>query len=136
MANERDKSVDHAFLLVDNLVIFQGADSVPPSAPVDVKAVADPKNGGVALTWKPATDDVCVSAYEVHRSSEAEFKPATKTRLATVSALQYADREAQPGQTYHYVIVAKDAGGNKTPSPAVTVVAPAAGAGGAKKEEF
>jgi len=137
VVNGLDKSVDHAFLLVDNLAIFQDADSVPPSAPADVKAVADPKNGGVALTWKPATDDVCVSAYEVHRSTEADFKPATKTRLATVSALQYADREAQPGQTYHYAIVAKDAGGNKTPAPAVTVVAPAAaGAGGAKKEEF
>jgi hypothetical protein len=138
VANGLDKSVDHAFLLVDNLAIFQGADSVPPSAPADVKAAADPKSGGVALTWKPATDDVCVSAYEVHRSTEADFKPATKTRLATISALQYADREVQPGQTYHYAIVAKDAGGNRMPSPAVTAIAPpaAAGAGGAKKEEF
>lgn len=133
--SERDKAVDSPFLLVDNFVIYQGSDRVPPSAPADVKAVVDPKSG-VVLTWKPATDDVCVAAYEVHRSTEEGFKPASKTRIATLSALQYADRDTQPGQTYHYVIVAKDAGGNKTPAAAVTVATSAAAPGGGKKEEF
>lgn len=138
VAHERDASVSPSFLLVDNLVVYQGADTVPPSAPAEVKAAVEPK-GGITLTWKPATDDVCVAAYEVHRSAEAVFKPASKTRIAAVCALQYTDREAPAGQTCHYVIIAKDAGGNKTAAPAVAIVAPGVAAPAVesgKKEEF
>ena len=135
-ANELDKSVERPYLLVDNLVLYQNADNVPPSAPQGVQAAADAKTGGILLTWKPATDDVCIAGYEVHRSTEVDFRPALKTRIAAVAALQYLDRDVQSGQTFHYIILAKDAGGNKTPAPAVTVVAPKVAGGSAEKPDF
>jgi len=84
-----------------------GVDVAPPSAPGTVSvAVTQPFT--VALSWDPASDDVAVSHYEVHRSADADFRPTDATLVARVPVEHYVDYRAPVGATVHYAIVAVD----------------------------
>ena len=76
-----------------------------PSTTEDFAAPAAPQalagSGGlgtVALTWSPATDDVGVALYNVHRSATPGFLPAAGNRVAQVTGTSYG--ESLPAGTY------------------------------------
>ncbi|WP_186764333.1 DUF7594 domain-containing protein [Arthrobacter yangruifuii] len=90
-------------------------DTTAPSA-VE-RATASLSGTTVNVGWGAATDNVGVTGYRVHRSTENGFTPSAGTLLATVpgTALTYEDKNPAPG-TYHYRIVAVDAADNAGPA--------------------
>jgi len=76
-----------------------------PSAP-DGLAAADVSESHVSLTWNPAADDVGVTGYELVRNGIA--------RAFTTEA-QFNDTDVLGGQTYEYLVRARDAWGNLSP---------------------
>ena len=116
-----DEGVKDAFVLVDNLVIFQGRDGQPPTkAPSGLAAKWDAAKGCVVLSWNPAEDDVGIYSYEVFRADAAGVEAKSKNKIGAVCALSFDDRTTTGGQTYYYKIVGKDAGGNKAASEELT----------------
>ena len=81
-------------------------DLTPPTVPPEV-AAAPSSDRAVAVTWKPSTDNVGVTGYEVLRGDEVVAR-ATATR-ASITGLA-------PGREYCHAVRARDAAGN--PSPA------------------
>jgi hypothetical protein len=92
--------------------------SAPPQAPTGLNATAS-RIGEVALSWRPATDDIGVTGYEIYRDG---------TLLAAVGAVtSFTDTTVSPSTPYEYSVRAKDAEGNASPlsSPAsVTTLGP------------
>lgn len=93
------------------------ADVVPvdltaPDHPADLTAT--PAQHGVNVSWTRPADDVGVSGYRVLRNGV----PVAETGTAT-----WLDRQASPGQSFTYSVVAHDEAGNVS-APAVTVVDP------------
>ncbi len=84
-------------------------DSTPPSQPGMPTAV--PSGSSVALSWAASTDNVAVTAYEVHRSASTGFTPSPATLIATTAATSYTNTSV-PNGTWYYVIVARDAANN------------------------
>ena len=103
------------------------ADVTPPTASANL-VIPAPASLPV-LTWLPATDNVGVYAYRVHRSTTSNFTPSDANRVAVVggSTTTYTDTPPAPGG-YYYRVVAVDAAGNVgPPSPQAgpfTVVGP------------
>jgi len=104
-------------------------DTVPPSKPLDLTAMASP--GQVDLAWTAATDDVAVTGYDVFRNG-AFF-------VALGAVTSYPDTTVAPNTAYTYEVRARDAAGNvsafsdpasvTTPNaPQVITLAPAADA--------
>ena len=87
------------------------ADAAPPTVPAPV-AVAVVGND-VRVSWPSSLDNVGVTTYEVFRSASPGFTPGPATRIATVSSPSYVDAGAPPGRSF-YVVVAVDAGGNRS----------------------
>jgi chitodextrinase len=78
------------------------ADVTPPTAPLDLRAVALSKRR-ISLTWAASTDDRPGSLrYKVFRG---------RKRVATVTTLSYVDRPAVSGW-YKYRVKAVDSAGN------------------------
>jgi glucose/arabinose dehydrogenase/PKD repeat protein len=113
-------------------------DTTPPSAPTGL--VATPSIGRAALTWGASSDNVGVDHYNVHRSTTANFTPATANRVAQPTATSYTDT-GLAGGTYYYRVTAADAAGNISGSsnemsavvpgdqpPSVSITAPVGGA--------
>lgn len=98
-------------------------ESDPPTAPSDLEANAAP--GAVGLAWSPATDASGVVDYEVHRSASAGVVPTPANRIGVSATTSHLDGGLAPG-TYYYVVVARDAVGNRSaPSNEVEAVVPA-----------
>ena len=91
-------------------------DTVPPTGPSSVVA-SRPTLKAVYLNWKPSTDDVGVTGYQVFRDGGA-------APIATVSAPGFTQTTLDPSTTYRYTIRAVDASGNRSPASAVAVAAP------------
>lgn len=105
---------------------MQVADIVPPSAPGGVVARVDTR-ANVKLTWNPSVDDVGVTSYDVYRSispTQMTNYSVDGSRVATVittsATVPVKSDEASKSYTYNYVVVAKDASSN--PSPSLNVV--------------
>jgi fibronectin type 3 domain-containing protein len=97
------------------------ADTTAPSAPSGLSATGS--FGSVRLVWSTSSDDVGVSRYNVHRSTEPGFVPAETNLVAQPAGASYTDTGLVPG-TYHYIVTAEDAAGNvSTPSAEVTGIA-------------
>jgi hypothetical protein len=79
----------------------QPADTQAPSAPASLTASL--KRAQVSLIWKPATDNVGVTGYEVWRSG---------TRVASTAATTWSESPA--AGTYTYSVIAYDAAGNRS----------------------
>jgi Bacterial Ig domain/Fibronectin type III domain/Calcineurin-like phosphoesterase len=93
-----------------------GRDTTPPSQPQNLAATAVSRTQ-VQLTWDDSTDNVGVTDYDIYRNGSL---------LASVPPPSgYLDESAQPGTTYSYDVIARDAAGNSSPpsSPA-TVTTP------------
>ncbi|HEX2294813.1 MAG TPA: fibronectin type III domain-containing protein [Actinomycetota bacterium] len=85
-----------------------GTDSEPPSAPPSFTATVG--SGSVTLAWEPSSDNVGVTGYNIYRDT---------TLLTGVGSdvTQYVDSAVESGNTYRYVVKARDAAGNES-SPA------------------
>ena len=106
-------------------VTVTSLDSIAPTAPGSLAAVAANGPDRVQLTWAVSSDDVGVAGYEVLRGG---------VLLATVTAPDYVDTTAQQGVAYTYSVRASDAAGNRSAAPTVwakvaDIVAPSAPAG-------
>ncbi|MFJ6677137.1 PQQ-dependent sugar dehydrogenase [Actinosynnema sp. NPDC091369] len=89
----------------DNVVVRTEAspvDDEPPGAPADLR-VTGRSATGVSLAWDPATDDVGVTGYVVHRDGEPVA--TTDGTSATVTGLT-------AGTGYRFAVRARDAAGN------------------------
>lgn len=86
------------------------ADTQPPTAPGSlVASVASTSE--IDLSWNAATDNVGVTGYRVHRSTNG-----TSFSLAgTSSTTGFADTGLTGGATYWYRVTATDASGNESP---------------------
>jgi hypothetical protein len=116
--------------------IQQTTDTVAPSKPTGL-AVTRLSASSQRLDWSPATDNVGVNEYRVHRSTTANFTPSASNRVATVSTgTSYTDTGLS-ANTYYYKVVAADSAGNTSTasdqtigdllSPTVSVTQPAGG---------
>jgi concanavalin A-like lectin/glucanase superfamily protein/galactose oxidase-like protein/Big-like domain-containing protein len=85
------------------------SDTTPPSSPTNLAGIGG--LGSVSLSWSPATDNIAVSTYNVHRSTIPGFAPAAANRIAQTSAPSLNSAGIAPG-TYFYVVTAQDAAGN------------------------
>jgi hypothetical protein len=109
--------------------IAAGADSVAPSAPGPLTGTGGA--GTASLTWGPATDNVAVTGYDVHRSTTPGFTPSAATRVAQPTGTTYVEGGLAAG-TYYYRVVARDAAGNTGPASnelPVTVTTPTSAVG-------
>ncbi len=91
-------------------------DVIAPSKPV---ASASSVGYDATISWTPATDDVAVTSYEVHRST-TPFAPSAATLVATTSSTSFIDTGSPVG-TWFYAVVALDAAGNRS-TPATTQI--------------
>jgi hypothetical protein len=88
-------------------------DTVPPSAPTDLKAAATGYDR-VELSWSAAVDEGAVTGYEILRDG---------AQIASIdSSTTYVDTAVEPATTYGYAVVARDAAGNRS-DPSTTAVA-------------
>ena len=83
---------------------------------VDGLAVADLQTGStLRLTWTAATDDTGVVSYVVKRATQSGGPYAT---IATPAGTAYTDTGLATGETFWYVVAAKDAADNVGPDSA------------------
>ncbi|WP_309113517.1 cellulose binding domain-containing protein [Saccharothrix sp.] len=91
-----------------------GGDTTAPTAPTNLR-VTGTTSSSVSLAWNAATDNVGVTAYEVHRGASVTTVTGT---TATVSGLS-------PNTTYQFTVKARDAAGNVSgPSNQVSATTP------------
>ncbi|WP_235921469.1 PQQ-dependent sugar dehydrogenase [Lentzea tibetensis] len=79
-------------------------DGEPPSAPTDLVA-SEIKSDSAKLTWKPATDNVAVTAYDIYNLGQFQKSvPATSTTTVMTGL--------KPNVNYGFYVNARDAAGN------------------------
>jgi hypothetical protein len=100
------KSYD--LLFEDSTAAIQAiADETSPTAPTGLTATASSATA-VELAWEPASDDLGVTEYEIHRDGAL---------LATVgSVTTHTDTTVSEATSYTYTVKAKDAAGNTSPA--------------------
>jgi chitodextrinase len=82
-------------------------DTTAPTQPQNLTAAAVSRTQ-VQLSWDASTDNVGVTAYDIYRDG---------TLLASVAPpAGYLDESVQPGTSYSYTVVARDAAGNASPA--------------------
>jgi chitodextrinase len=99
-----DVSNNHSATATPITVTTPAADTVPPSVPTAVAAVAV-SSKQVSVSWGASTDNVAVAGYDVYRNGVI---------LSTVSAstLSINDGSVSAGSDYTYAVDAFDAAGN------------------------
>ncbi|MBD2848594.1 discoidin domain-containing protein [Paenibacillus sp. IB182496] len=95
------------------------SDTQAPSAPGNL-TLTEEGASGIRLEWTAASDNVGVTAYEIHAGGQL---------LATVGGATLSYTASAPSGTVSYYIVAKDAAGNASP-PSHTVTFSSGGAQG------
>jgi len=102
----------------------------PPGAPIGLTAASGPAEGEITVTWSANTEPD-FDRYTLQRDTDPSFGSPFET---DVFAESYLDSGLTPGQTYHYRLIAVDAGGGTSapsdPGSAVALnIAPAAPTG-------
>src|SRR5260370_35524646 len=92
-------------MVLDTSLAAAGGDTLPPSIPSGLNAIASTTQARVTLTWNASTDNVGVAGYTIYRNGSA---------LGTVSGstLTYNDNTVASLATYTYTVDAFDAAGN------------------------
>ena len=85
------------------------ADNQAPSAPGTLQAT--PGTNSVALSWIASSDNIGVTAYNVHRATTTGFTPSAANKIGQSGTTTYNDPSLAPG-TYYYLVTAQDARGN------------------------
>jgi len=99
----------------DWVLLLQGPDSQPPSAPANL-SVTPRSASRLDLSWTASTDNEGVAGYEVTRDGAP---------IASTAGTTYSDTGLAPDTTYSYSVQALDAAGNISgPSNTVTVTTP------------
>ena len=94
-------------------------DTQAPSPPSSLTAVTNA--GSVSLSWQPATDNVGVTRYNVHRATTPGFMPTSANRVGQPTTTGYMETNV-PAGTYYYQVTAQDLAANvSAPSNEVTV---------------
>jgi glucose/arabinose dehydrogenase len=88
-----------------------GDDPTPPTAPTNLTATASGTT--ITLNWTASTDNVGVTAYEIHRDGTVI---ATLTGQGGAPPTTYPDAGLAPGSTHSYFVVALDLAGNRSPN--------------------
>ena len=96
-------------------ILPANTDITAPTAPSGLSA-STPGAGRATLSWTAATDAVGVTAYDVYRSTTAGFTPSAATLVRSLGAVTGYDDTGLALGTYYYVIRARDAAGNVSPS--------------------
>lgn len=137
------KALDERFREVRCVLWPKGARHAPVADPGDRLAPAWPSggrlranvrpNGGVALSWEAAEDDVAVYGYTIERAlNTGPFVP-----LTSVTTRHHVDGLALAGNRYRYRIRAYDLGGRRSPaSTEAAIVVPAEFLTPAEAERF
>ena len=95
-----------------DFIRFTGLALEPPSAPVNL--VATPGDATVVLNWDDHTQQG-VTGYNIYRA----LSPGgsySKLNTTTVNVSEYTDSNVVNGNTYYYVVKARDAAGNESES--------------------
>ncbi|HSK05401.1 MAG TPA: MBL fold metallo-hydrolase [Kofleriaceae bacterium] len=91
------------------MYLSKGAlDTTPPTAPTGLTATA--AGTAIELAWGPATDDVGVAGYRIHRSSDG----SSYALRATTGATSYTDPGLPAETTFWYQVTAIDAATNES----------------------
>ncbi|MBX6385538.1 MAG: cellulose binding domain-containing protein [Microbispora sp.] len=98
-------------------------DTTQPAEPAGLQPGCLPDFKGTSLCWTGSTDDVGVTGYDVYRRTDTGW-----VRVGTTpgSARHFTEGDLVTGQSYVYIVVAKDAAGNvSVPAGPVTATASA-----------
>ena len=85
----------------------------PPAAPSGLTA-ADVSTSRINLNWTASSTPGVV--YDVFRSTNAGFTPASASQIATVNGTTYSDTGLAVNTTYYYAVEASNASGTSAPS--------------------
>ncbi len=102
-----------------------GNDTERPSPPRQLRANND--SGDIDLTWLASTDNVGVTGYQIHRSTNGSFGPVVATIGANTS---WTDTNVNEGTAYTYGVKAIDAAGNTSWRSGLSTATPGPGGGG------
>ena len=100
-----DKKVEDTAVYLDNIVLYSGSDTTPPTRPGAPQVHADAK--GAFLAWPESKDDVGVACYRVFKGAAADFEPAGEPMATCV-----APECPIPDPQAWYRVVAVDYDGN------------------------
>lgn len=92
-----------------------------------VSAGSGAECGEVVLQWNAAQESCNAPvAYQVYRSTDPSFVPGPDTLVASTLSLGFVDAALAPGQSYTYVVRARDEAGNEDGNDVRATVAAAA----------
>lgn len=110
------KEFAEPYLLIDNVVVYSGADTSPPAPPRWHKASINWDEGTVELEWQVPEDNVGVARFHVFRSVSGEFEPSSGNRLGSVPGVDFADDSIANFGVFYYRLIAEDFAGNRSES--------------------
>lgn len=93
-------------------VTMISGDGTAPTAPSNVVATTQ-SEGGIKISWTPASDNVGVSKYQITRNGQT---------LGESSTSSYVDMTTEENMTYAYSVTAVDNAGNVSASSAIVEV--------------
>lgn len=94
-------------------IISHGAAHADRQAPSPAAHLAaDDSGNSIMLTWKPARDDVGIDEYAVFGSTDPDFTPTKATLLGTTALPGYHHNNPGLGETWYYLVRARDTSGN------------------------
>lgn len=88
-----------------NEVHAESKDTISPTAPTNLEAIANDSENSIVLSWSEATDDVGVTEYDVYAGGEV---------IASTAATTYTVQEVDPNVVYVFYVKAKDLAGNES----------------------
>ncbi|HEX6684655.1 MAG TPA: fibronectin type III domain-containing protein [Candidatus Limnocylindrales bacterium] len=112
-------SFNLTFVLLSSLlsVPAAAADVTPPTAP-GTPVFSNVAQFAVTITWQPSTDDVGVSDYMIRRALPGG---GTWNDSTPGTSNTFTIRDLTPNNNYTFTIIATDAAGNTSASPAASV---------------
>ncbi len=88
------------------------ADATAPPAPTGFSATAV-VGSGIRLDWTTSSPETDVAQYNIYRATSSGSQDySSPTYTASAGSISYTDTSVSDGQTYYYVLRARDAAGN------------------------
>ena len=97
-----------------SVTTYSTPDKTPPSVPTGMTAAAL-TDTQMSLAWKPSTDNVGVTGYEIYRGTT----PTSISAIGVSPTNSYIDTTVAPAKTYYYQVDAYDAVNNHSAKSAV-----------------